>query len=85
MVEADSTSWTTGDADAPTAWGRFPNGTGAFGTTTPTKGATNQPAAGSVVVNEVAADPVNWIELYNAGTASIDISGSRHSRTTTPP
>jgi hypothetical protein len=39
----DSTSWVAGEADAPTSWGRFPNGTGAFSTrTTVTRGTENQ-------------------------------------------
>jgi hypothetical protein len=39
----DNATWTTGEADAPTSWGRLPNGAGAFQTlATPTKGAPNQ-------------------------------------------
>jgi len=39
----DGAAWTAGQADAPTSWGRLPNGTGAFQTfATPTKGAKNQ-------------------------------------------
>lgn len=39
----DNATWTTGQADTPTTWGRLPNGTGAFQTlAAASKGAANQ-------------------------------------------
>ncbi len=73
-VLIDSYSWTS---HAPTTYGRCPDGTGGFtATTTPTKGGPNN-CAGAVKVNEVESSggtPGDWIELYNAGAAAVDIS-----------
>ena len=75
----DSYAWT---AHATTTYGRYPDGTGAFVTTAAaTKGAANErvaPQLPTVRVNEVESSggtPGDWIELVNAGTASVDISG----------
>lgn len=38
----DNATWTSGQADMPSSWGRMPNGMGSFQTLTPTKGAPNQ-------------------------------------------
>src|SRR5262245_58154167 len=70
-----SYSWTT---HATTAYGRCPNGTGAFMTTASvTKGAAND--CGSLVkINEVESNegtPGDWVELYNPGASAADISG----------
>jgi len=73
-VLIDSYSWTS---HAPTTYGRCPDGSGGFSTTTTsTKGAANN-CAGSVKVNEVESSggtPGDWIELYNAGGSPVDIS-----------
>jgi len=77
----DSYTWT---AHASTTYGRCPDGTGAFATTTSsTKGATNDcaaPSVGAVRINEVESSggtPGDWVELVNAGSTSVDISGWR--------
>ncbi len=73
-----SHSWTS---HAATTYGRCPNGTGPFVTsTTSTKGAANDCAAPVVRINinEIESDggvPGDWIELYNDGTSATDISG----------
>ncbi len=68
-------SWT---AHAPTTYGRCPDGTDSFSTTTSTtKGAANDCAV-RVRINEVESSggsPGDWIELYNGGGAPADISG----------
>ncbi len=73
-VLIDSYSWS---AHAPTTYGRCPDGTGGFSTTTTsTKGAANN-CVGAVKVNEVESSggtPGDWIELYNAGGSPVDIS-----------
>ena len=70
-------SWT---AHATTTYGRCPNGTGAFATTTAsTKGAVNA-CVGSVTavrINEVESSggvPGDWVELFNPTAAPVDIS-----------
>ncbi|GAB3863564.1 lamin tail domain-containing protein [Dactylosporangium cerinum] len=74
----DSYSWT---AHAATTYGRCPDGSGAFVTTSSsTRGAANDcttPAA-KVKINEVESNggtPGDWVELVNTGTAAVDISG----------
>lgn len=76
----DSYEWT---AHASTTYGRCPDGTGAFATTSAsTRGAANacaDPAApGDVRLNEIESngDTVgDWVELTNAGGTAVDISG----------
>jgi len=75
----DSHAWT---AHATTTYGRYPDGTGAFVTTAAaTKGTANQrvaPQLPSIRVNEVESSggtPGDWIELVNAGSTAVDISG----------
>ena len=74
----DSYTWA---AHATTTYGRCPNGTGAFVTTTSvTKGAANDCAfpVPTVSINEVESSggvPGDWAELYNTGAAPVDISG----------
>ena len=82
----DSYAWTT---SATTTYGRNPDGTGAFATTTAsTKGSANDfsppvvvppPATlPPVVVNEVESNggtPGDWIELGNTGQSTVDVSG----------
>ncbi|MFZ5891255.1 MAG: lamin tail domain-containing protein [Myxococcota bacterium] len=68
----------TWSAHAATSYGRCPSGTGTFTTTTSvTKGAPND-CTPAVKINEVESSggtPGDWIELYNAGVSSIDMSG----------
>lgn len=74
-VLVDSYDWT---AHATTTYGRCPNGTGAFTTTTSsTKGAAND-CSNPVKINEVESNggtPGDWIELFNPGVNTIDMSG----------
>ncbi|MFF1635133.1 lamin tail domain-containing protein [Leifsonia sp. NPDC058248] len=71
----DSYSWT---AHAATTYGRCPNGSGAFTTTTSsTKGAANDCGV-PVKINEVESNggaPGDWIELINNGSSTVDLSG----------
>ncbi|HUS26893.1 MAG TPA: lamin tail domain-containing protein [Kofleriaceae bacterium] len=71
----DSYSWT---AHAVTTYGRCPDGTGAFKTTTSvTKGAANDCSI-AVHINEIESSggtPGDWVELFNAGPISVDMSG----------
>jgi hypothetical protein len=68
-------SWT---AHAATTYGRCPNGTGAFATTTSvTKGAANDCGV-AVKINEIESNgglPDDWVELFNPGTSTADLSG----------
>jgi hypothetical protein len=74
----DSYTWSVA---ATTTYGRCPNGTGAFTTTTSvTKGAANNCAAPAptVSINEVESSggvPGDWVELINTGSSPTDISG----------
>ncbi|NVB77315.1 MAG: cell wall protein [Kofleriaceae bacterium] len=71
----DSYAWT---AHAATTYGRCPDGTGSFGTTTTiTKGAGND-CTTLVGINEVESNggiPGDWVELHNAGPVAVDIGG----------
>ncbi|MCC6245131.1 MAG: lamin tail domain-containing protein [Gemmatimonadaceae bacterium] len=89
-VLIDSYSWT---AHASTTYGRCPDGSGGFTTTTvPTKNTANDCRA-AIKINEVESNggtPGDWIEIYNSGTAAIDVSGfivkdNDDTRTTTLP
>lgn len=72
----DSYSWTT--HATPTTYGRCPDATGSFTTTTSvTKGAKNDCSV-AVVINEVESSggvPGDWVELYNAGGTTVDLTG----------
>jgi len=71
----DSYTWT---AHADVTYGRYPNGTGAFAqTAAATKGAANTLVIPKVKINEVEsnADATDWIEIVNAGTSPVDVSG----------
>ena len=71
----DTYSWT---AHATTTYGRCPDGTGAFHTTTTvTKGAPNDCSV-AIKINEIESSggtPGDWVELYNAGPSTVDLSG----------
>ena len=71
----DSFAWTT---HATTTYGRCPNGSGAFTTTaSSTKGTVNDCGV-QVRLNEVesnAGTPGDWVELYNAGPAAVNLTG----------
>jgi hypothetical protein len=75
----DTYSWLT---HAATTYGRCPNGTGAFVTTTSsTKGAANDcsaPIVTTVKINEVESSggtPGDWVELINNGAVSANLAG----------
>jgi len=71
----DSYTWT---AHAATTYGRCPDGTGSFQTTTTsTRGSANDCAV-AVRINEVESSggtPGDWIELVNVGGGAADVSG----------
>ncbi|MHC3000072.1 hypothetical protein OB08_13300 [Microbacterium sp. HJ5] len=76
VTEVATYSWSV---HAPsTSYGRCPDGTGAFASTTvTTKGAPNNCAL-PVVINEVESQPADgedWVELVNVGTSAADASG----------
>lgn len=66
---------------APLAiWARCPDGTDAWApATVATPGAANDctPATqpGSILINEIDSQPADWVEFYNPGTETLDISG----------
>ena len=66
---------------APLAiWARCPDGTDAWApATVATPGAANDCATivvpGSIVINEIDSQPADWVEFYNPGTETLDISG----------
>lgn len=72
---ADSYTW---EEHAATTYGRCPDGTGEFTTTTSsTKGAAND-CGPAVRINEVESsggDPGDWVELANPSGAGVDIAG----------
>jgi hypothetical protein len=74
-VQVDSYSWT---AHPATTYARCPNGSGAFVTaSTSTKGAAND-CTPLVKINEVESSggtPGDWIELFNAGTTTVNLGG----------
>ncbi|MDZ4259901.1 MAG: lamin tail domain-containing protein [Gemmatimonadales bacterium] len=72
----DSHSWSGGHA--PTTFGRCPDGTGEFTTTSQvTKGGAND-CSPLVRINEIESSggtPGDWVELINNGPAVVDLSG----------
>lgn len=87
LVDAKSTGkiydkiWTAhasydGDA-AKASYGRYPDGTGSFVLMPETKGEANTQFVPQIVINEVESngDVTDWVEIYNAGTTPVDISG----------
>ena len=59
--------------------GRYPDGIGSFTLMKETKGVLNNWYKPQVVINEVESDcedvVSDWVEIYNVGTTSVDISG----------
>jgi hypothetical protein len=57
-------------------WGRLPDGTGDFTETVPTPGAINRGTDDpQVLLNEVNCHVVDWIELINIGSETVDMEG----------
>ena len=77
----DSYTWTShasyGGQESAASYGRYPDGTGSFTLMPETPGKTNSWFAPEIVINEVESngDATDWVEIYNAGTTAIDISG----------
>lgn len=79
----DECSWTehaSYDGDpAHASIGRYPDGTGSFVIMKETKGQANDWYKPQVVINEVESDcediVTDWVEIYNAGSSDVDISG----------
>ena len=75
MTLVASYSWT---AHAATSYGRCPDGTGEFFTTTaPTRGTANDCSV-AVVVNEVESSggvPGDWVEFFNPSPLAVDLGG----------
>lgn len=77
----DEYTWTShasynGDESAA-SYGRYPDGTGSFVVMPETPGEANSWYSPQIVVNEVESngDATDWVEIYNAGTSAVDISG----------
>lgn len=70
----DECSWTE-----HASIGRYPDGTGSFVIMKETKGQANDWYKPQVVINEVESDcediVTDWVEIYNAGSSDVDISG----------
>eukprot|EP01023_Acetabularia_acetabulum_P006808 TRINITY_DN1287_c0_g1_i11.p1 TRINITY_DN1287_c0_g1~~TRINITY_DN1287_c0_g1_i11.p1 ORF type:complete len:482 (-),score=97.34 TRINITY_DN1287_c0_g1_i11:509-1954(-) len=93
LQELQFVIWTKTDAREGKSWARLPSGRGSFQTTTPTPGEFNGISIVvpdravatleevTVVINEVVNSPVapdlDWIELYNYGTAAVNLTGIR--------
>jgi hypothetical protein len=68
-------SWTS---HAATTYGRCPDGTGAFLTTTSSTKGTANDCSSPVRINEIESNggtPGDWVELINNGASAVDISG----------
>ena len=75
----DTLSWEKGQALINYSFGRFPDGSDAITTLTPTPLASNSATLSkSLVINEIVAsqndDTSDWFELYNAGTEDVLLS-----------
>ena len=71
----DSYAW---GPHAATTYGRCPDGVGAFQTTTTSTRGTANDCAVAVRINEIESSggvPGDWIELFNAGPTTADLSG----------
>ena len=79
----DECSWTEHASydgnPAHASIGRYPDGTGSFVIMKETKGQANDWYKPQVVINEVESDcediVTDWVEIYNAGSSDVDISG----------
>lgn len=77
----DEYSWTEHASyegnEALASFGRYPDGTGSFVLMKETKGAKNDWYKPQIVINEVESngDETDWVEVYNVGTTTVDISG----------
>lgn len=76
----DSHTWTEhanigGDESA--SWGRYPDGVGSFVLMPESAGVSNSWYAPELVINEVESngEETDWVEVYNAGSSDIDLSG----------
>jgi len=74
----DQLEWDKGDALYSFSWGRYPDGSDAIKTLSPTYGSNNESAQrGPLLLNEVLAnDPAgghDWFELYNSGDSKIEL------------
>ncbi|MCF4007874.1 CotH kinase family protein [Rheinheimera sp. UJ63] len=75
----DQLSWKNGQALAGYSFGRFPDGSDAVATLTPTAATSNIAAShGPLVINEVVASPLDegldWFELYNNSDSVIALN-----------
>ena len=63
--------------DTKASYGRYPDGTGAFHLTKETKNQPNEAYTSGIVINEIESngDETDWVEIYNAGDQTEDISG----------
>ena len=81
---------TFGEQQEDVSWGRLPDGDGTWQSLDPTPGAPNKAGTspvcltsptdlpGKLVINELISSPTtgeDWIELFNAGTECVDLSG----------
>lgn len=77
----DSYSWTVHASyegkEEEASYGRYPDGTGAFVLMPETPGAGNSWYAPQVIINELESngDATDWVEIYNAGSKAVDLSG----------
>lgn len=77
----DQYSWTQHASydgnESLASYGRYPDGTGSFALMEETPGVKNSWYAPKIVINEVESndDATDWIEVYNAGSTAVDISG----------
>jgi len=82
-VVVDEKVWTVDAGGATGAIGRIPDGSDEWQVAQVTLGSANvayvepepEPQAGSIVINEIDSQPADWVELYNPGTESFDVSG----------
>ena len=81
-----------GRDEAAATLARCVDGVGEFRLAFITKGATNDCVPPAIAINEINSNGTDWVEIINAGTASVDISGwsvmdddpVKHAAETTP-
>ena len=79
----DTLDWTAGAASSGYSYGRVPDQSGRKSSLIPTKGFANKNLSTTpLVVNEIVASTVtgaeinsDWIEIYNSGDSTVDLSG----------